>query len=217
MVRGNMMSMVEQRVKILKAKATEELAALEGDYEDDSGDHEERKRVRAEVNAMFMKAKVPAKKDAKIEDFEVKPGTFKPSNGNGIANPAPADEDVAMGGTDTTIPKPRTARMVWEGLSKDLQQIVSKAVSEMEGYDRHAQDVINYYRQALERKTGKKVPTPGAAGGSILKNRNEESPIDMHAIKRMSTGMPIVGLQPTQTTRIYEKMDDIARRGSISK
>lgn len=213
-----MMFMVEQRVETLKTKAKEEIATLEGDYEDDSGDHEERKRIKMEVNAVFQKARIPAKKDAKSEDFEVKPGAFKPSNSNGTANTAPTDGDVKMGGIDTP-PNQRTARMVWEGLSKDLQQVVHKSATEMEAYDRHAQAVINHYKQALERRTGKKVPTTVAAGtgGGILRNRNEESPIDMHAIRRMSTGMPIVGFQPVQATRTYEKLDDIARRGSNSK
>jgi hypothetical protein len=204
-------------VDTLKAKAKEELAALEGDYEDDYGDPEERKRLKTEVDAMFARTKVLAKKDAKSEDFEIKPGAFKPNDGNRTANPAPIDGDVEMGGT-ASVSKPRTARMVWEGLSKDLQQVVDKAATEMEGYERHAQDVVNHYKQALERRTGKKIPTPVATGiGGILRNRNEESPIDMHAIRRMSTGMPIVGVQPVQATRTYEKMDDIARRGSTSK
>jgi hypothetical protein len=179
------------------------------------GDPEERQRVRTEVDAMFARAKIPAKKDAKSEDFEVKPGAFEPSSGNGTANSAPADGDVAMGGTDI-IPKPKTARKVWERLTKDLQLVVNRATTEMEAYDRHSQKAINHYKQALERRTGRSIPAtavPGVGGG-ILRNRNEESPIDMNAIRRMSTGMPIVGFQVAQTTRTYEKLDDISRRDS---
>ncbi len=209
------MFMVQQRIETLRANARAELAALEDDYEDDSGDPEERQRVRLEVDAMFARAKIPAKENAKNEDFEVKPGFFKPSNGNGTASLAPTDRDVMMGGLDSN-PKPRTARKVWESLSKDLQLVVDRAATEIEAYDRHAQAVINHYRQALERRTGRSVSAtsiPGTGGG-ILRNRTEESPVDMNAIRRMSTGMPIVGLQTVQTTRTYEKFDDIARRGS---
>ncbi|KAE9372033.1 hypothetical protein N431DRAFT_374856 [Stipitochalara longipes BDJ] len=218
LVRGNMMVMVEQRVESLKAKAREELDEIEGDYEDDSGDPEERKRVRTELDAMFDRTRMLPKKDAKSEDFEVKPGGFAPYNGNGLFYPAPTNGDVAMGGTETD-PKSRTARMVWEGLSRDLQEVVDRAASEMEGYDRHAQETMVPYKQALERRTGRHIPAPVATGiaGSILRNRNEESPIDRDAIRRMSTGMPVVGVPAAPPTRAYEKMDHIARRGSTSK
>ncbi len=212
------MVMVEHRIETLKANATEQLAALVDDYDDDLEDPEERQRVRFEVEAMYARAKIPAKKDAKSEDFEVIPGTFNSSIGSRAGNPAPVDGDVAIGGIDT-YPKPQTAKKVWEGLGRDLQLVVDRAATEMEAYDRHAQEVINHYRQALERRTartGKSVSatvTPGIGRG-ILKNRREESPIDMNATRRLSTGMPIVGLQAAQLTRTYEKMDDIVRRSS---
>lgn len=218
-VRGNMMFMVEQRVENLRARAREELAEIEGDYEDDLGDPEERKRVRSEIDAMFQRTRMPAKEGAKSEDFEVKPRDFKPYSGNGIANPMPADSgDVAMSGTGADA-KPRTARMVWEGLSRDLLEVVDRAASEMVAYDRHAYQTNDVYRQSLERRTGRQVPTPVAAGvsGGILRNRNEPSPINVNAIRRMSTGMPIVGVPPAQPTRSYEKMDEIVKRGSTSK
>jgi len=213
-VRGNMMFMAEQRVEYLRTGAREELAKM-GDYEDDLGDAEERKRIRSELDAMFQRAKAPANKDAKSEDFEVRPGEFKPPcNSNGIANHPPSNGDVPMGGFETD-PKPRTARMVWEGLSRDLQEVVDRAASEMEAYDRHAQETIFPYKQALERRNASRyIPPPIATGvnSGILRNRNEESPVDMNAIRRMSTGMPIVGLPAAPPTRSYEKMDEIVRR-----
>jgi hypothetical protein len=211
-VRGNMVCMVEQRVKNLKARAKEELDEIEGDYEDDSGDPEERKRVRAEVDAMFERTKKPVKEGAKSEDFEVKPGDFKFYRGNGGTNP---NRDVAMGGVEA-YSKPRTARMVWEGLSRDLLEVVDRAASEMDAYNRHAQNTLAVYEQALERRGVRHAAPPTATGvsGGILRNRHEESPIDMHAIRRMSTGMPLVGVAPAPPTRSYEKFDDIARRGS---
>jgi hypothetical protein len=60
----------------------------------------------------------------------------------------------------------------------------------------------------------------GGVGGGILKNRNEQSPIDHNEIRRMSTGMPIVGASPTATkaqgqpARQYENIELLARRGS---
>jgi hypothetical protein len=202
MVRGNMICMVEQRGRALKANAKKELDEMEGDYGDDSGDPEERRRLRSEIDAMFQRIKIPSRKDAKSEDFEVKPGHFKPFHGNEIANPAQANGDVAMGGTEVN-PKPRTARMVLESLSRDLLEIVDRAAAEMEGYDKHAEETINPYRQALDRRIGKHVPTTVAASisGGILKNRNEQSPIDMSAVRRVSTGMPIVGLPAAAPTK----------------
>ena len=218
-VRGNMMSMVEQRVESLRANARRELDELESDYEDDSGDPEERRQLRAEIKVTFQKAKIPASKDAKSEDFEANPGELKPYNGNGIANRVATDGDVDMAGTEDA--KPRTAKVVWEGLSKDILDLVDKASEEIVLYDRHAQTAINVYKQALERRNGgRQVPAPIATGngGGILRNRNEESPIDLNAIRRMSTGMPVVGVvPPSQPSRAYEKMDEIARRGSNGK
>jgi hypothetical protein len=213
-----MMFMVEQRVENLRARAREELAEIEGDYEDDLGDPEERKRVRVEVDAMFQRTRMPAN-GARSEDFEVKGGDFKPYSGNRIANPIPANSgDVTMSETGADA-KPRTARIVWEGLSRDLLEVVDRAASEIVAYDRHAHQTNDVYRQSLERRTGRQVPTPVAIGvsGGILRNRNESSPIDVNAIRRMSTGMPIVGIPPAQPTRSYEKMDEIVRRGSTSK
>lgn len=215
-MRGNMMSMVEQQVTALKANARKELDELDGDYEDDSGDPEERRRVRSEIDAIFRGATAPAKTDVRAEDLEIYPGDFKVFDRNGNATRAAADGDVDMTGTDS---KPRTARMVWEALGKDILDLVDKASSEIVAYDRHAQNTINLYKQALERRTGKQIPPPIATGinGGILRNRTEESPIDMNAFRRMSTGMPIVGLPSAQPGRAYEKMDEIARRGSNSK
>lgn len=208
-----MLCMVEQRVKHLKAKAKEELDEIEGDYEDDSGDPEERKRVRSELDAMFERTKKLVKEGAKSEDFEVKPGDYKFHRSNGGTNP---NRDFAMGGVKTYSKQPRTARMVWEGLSKDLMEVVDRAAYEMDAYNRHAQNTLSVYEQALERRGVRHAAPPAATGvsGGILRNRHEESPIDMHAIRRMSTGMPLVGVAPTPPTRSYEKFDEIARRGS---
>ncbi len=211
-VRGNMVCMAEQRVMDLKARAKQELDEMEGDYEDDSGDPEERKRVRSELDAMFERMKKPVKDGAKSEDFEVKPGDFKFHRSNGGINPY---RDVAMGGAET-YSKLRTARMVWEGLSRELMEVVDRAAWEIDAYNRHAQNTLSLYEQALERRGVRRAPAPMATGvsGGILRNRHEESPINMTAIRRMSTGIPLAGVAPAPPTRSYEKFDEIARRGS---
>ena len=160
---------------------------------------------------------MPPKKEAKSEDFEVKPGELLSYNGNGVVSSEPANGDVAMGGTGPE-PRPRTARVVWEGLSRELQEVVDRAASEMEGYDKHAQQTKDFYRQALERRIGRPVPAPVAttSNGGILRNRNEESPIDRDAFRKMSA-TSVAGAPTAQPTRAYEKMDEIARRGSTSK
>lgn len=123
-----------------------------------------------------------------------------------------------MGGTET-ISKPRTARNLWEDLSKDLQHVVNQAVSEMEAHDKHAEKVLRGYKQALDKRTGRTFNPAAASGvsGGILRNRNVQSPIDRNEVRRMSTGMPISGLPATPAARTYENMDEIARRGSNSK
>jgi hypothetical protein len=68
-------------------------------------------------------------------------------------------------------------------------------------------------------RNGSSINT-GGVGGGILKNRNEQSPINHHEIRRMSTGMPVVGFIPTPTkaegqpARQYENIEMLARRGS---
>jgi hypothetical protein len=60
----------------------------------------------------------------------------------------------------------------------------------------------------------------GGRGGGILKNRSEQSPVNHNEIRRMSTGMPVVGFSPTvtkaegQPARQYENIEMLARRGS---
>ncbi len=55
----------------------------------------------------------------------------------------------------------------------------------------------------------------------ILNNRNESSPIDQNAIRRMSKGMPIAEISPQEPVqepvRNYGNMESMTRRGSGSK
>jgi hypothetical protein len=50
-------------------------------------------------------------------------------------------------------------------------------------------------------------------GGGILRNAHKQSPIDLVAIRRMSTGMPIAR-SPVQPVRTFGNFKEVARRGS---
>ena len=223
-VRRNMLGLVEKRAETLAKKAREEIAALnagpaEEDFVGESRDAETKK----EIEAMLKRIRVPAKKDAQVREYEVKPGNFEfkaISAGDG-------DEDgVQMSGMEESLFVPernvRTAAMITKELSWELRNLVDRAVAEMEAYDRHAEGVSLHYKQALERRTVRTgapwnvVPGVGNGGGGILKNRNEESPVDREAIRRMSTGMPFTGLgvQGAQAVRTFENIEGVARRGS---
>ena len=247
----------------------------DGGYE--QGKTEEQERLKREIDAMITRAKVPARKDAKSEEYEVKPGSLH------FQNPAPAsqshqvpatssnNEDTEMGGMGSGAntmhldqnqhqgqaqyqgpgqPLRRTAKVIREELHANLRQLIDRGVSEMEAYDGHAANTRNFYVQAWERRTGQPgsnnppprpppgmvtqglppgcnnlpprppsgLATPGlgmgggygsgsasTAGygsvggngsgsgsrpGGFLSNRHEQSPVDVHALRRMSTGMP---------------------------
>jgi hypothetical protein len=269
----------------------------DGGYEQ-GGAEEEQERLKREIDSMIARAKVPARKDAKSEEYEVKPGSFHfqtpvpASQSHQVPATSSNNEDTEMGGMGTAAstmpmgqnqrqaqdqgpdqPPRRTAKVIREELHANLRQLIDRGVSEMEAYDGHAANTRNFYVQAWERRTGQPGssnlpprPPPGMATqglppgsnnlpprppsglatqglgmgggygsgsasagghgsvggngsgsgsrtGGILSNRHEQSPVDVHALRRMSTGMPFVGAgSPREKQgRVQESMEDIAR------
>jgi hypothetical protein len=217
-----MLSLVQQQAEKLVANAREELDALERGSEDTLVFEEEeetpeekakKELVKNEVANMMQRLKVRVRKDAKSEDYELKPGNpiFK--------TPAiPKDDDIEMGGVNDEPPKRRTATVIREELSRDLRELADKSVKEMEAYDTHTLGVSNHYRQALERRTGKSVAPPPAPTGprSILKNTSstDSTPVSPMDSRRMSAGHIFAHAAAGQPVRTYESIGDVARRGS---
>jgi len=216
-----MLSLVQQQAGRLVARAREELDALEKGSEDTLVFEEEetpeekvkKDLVSKEVQNMVQRLKAPVKKNAKSEDYELKPGSpiFK-------APAAPQDTDVEMGGMNNESPKSRTATVIREELGRNLRELVDKSVREMEAYDTHALGVSNHYKQALERRTGKAAPPPSAPTGpkSILKNTgsSDSTPVSPLDNRRMSAGQIFAQATAGQPVRTYESIGDVARRGS---
>lgn len=218
MVRGNMLSMIEEQAKTLRLKAREQISTIYDSLQDNEREREERRQIRGQVRAMFGTARI-SKKDAKLEDFEIKPGQLLGIMPQKTTTPQPGtDSDVEMGGMNSNInQEPRTTQAVREKLSRDLQRLVDQGTSELEAYDRHCLVVLQLYKEALERRTGKKEPIAvSTAMVGILKNRNVSSPVDLQSIRRSSTGQPFA-VQPAPATRTFETIDGIARRGSTDK
>ena len=206
-----MLYLVQQRAENLVLKAREDLASLgagDGDRDDEDAERETEPE-RSAIAAVTDRIRKPARKDAKLEDFEFQ-------STSGIANPMEIreDGDVLMAGTSTdpnlTSPPRRTARAIRKDLSSALKEVVDCGVKEMEAYDNHAQEVVAFYRQALERRMER---GGGGTGGGILRNGNEGL-IDPKAIRRMSNGMPVTGVSMVQATRSYENMEELVRTRS---
>jgi hypothetical protein len=103
-----------------------------------------------------------------------------------------------MGGMGATEPKASTT--VQQELNTALQELAFRAASEMEAYDKHAENTKDYYRRALQRNAARMGSDKDAAitaggnaaaadmvggrGRGILSNRNEPANIDMEALAR---------------------------------
>ncbi|RDL38212.1 uncharacterized protein BP5553_02552 [Venustampulla echinocandica] len=182
-VRKNMLFLIQQRADNLASKAREELEVLERCKGDEISplhgeDKEVNERQNKEIDNMFRRLKVLAKRDAKSEDYEAKPDTFNPNKQHPAIHPPAGDGNVEMGGMDNA-PKPRTAKAVRDELSRNMRELVDRGTQELEGYDRHAQGILNHYRQSLERRTGRPAPPlTGPTGATvpprgILKNAGD--------------------------------------------
>lgn len=192
-----MLSLVQGQAESLTARAREELAFLERGSEDklvDSEDGEESHELeRQEIASMMERLKVPAGKDAKSEEYEIKPGDL---------DPAVKSADV--------VPTERTASVVRQELSRVLRELVDKSAREMEEYDKHCVTVIDHYKEMLERRTGK----PAAPPRSILKRTgSEQSPLSPEN-RRASAGQSFANAGAAPPVRTYESIEEVARRGS---
>lgn len=226
------MFLVQQRAARLTAKAQEEIATLENEWNEESDDKEKWK-VKKSVDAMFAGLRVPAKKGTPSTDLEYKVEAIQSGTEGQAAstNGARENGDVVMGGTEF---HPRTtlrssppessylsSRQILSALSNDLKELVDRGASEMVAYDAHAKQVIALYQSALDRRTtgGRRESLPkistsmsptstsgvgGNGGGGV------QSPAD---IRKFSTGMPFPGFIQ-QPARVKETMEELIRRGS---
>lgn len=225
-VRRNMLGLVEKRAESLARKAREELAALRGEgiNEEVGLDRAQDEEVKKSIEEMIQRLRVPVRKDAEAGEYEVQAGNMELRN----APSTRGGDDMHKSGTDSPVvpePKARTATAIRAELSWELRNLVDRAVSEMEAYEAHATSVSSHYKQAMERRTTRFGGTMGSGlgsgngsvgnGGGILKNRNEESPVDREAIRRMSTGMPFTGPAVMGSVpRTFENIEGVARRGN---
>ena len=211
-----MLSLAQQHAEKLVARARKELDALERGSEDTliseeevetPGEKARKELVKKEVAETMQRLKTPARKDAKSEDYELKPGALEVKIS---AVPVSGDGNVEMGGMNNGPSKRRTAAVIREELSRNLRDLVDHSTEEMEIYDAHSLGVYNHYKQALERRNSK-TAAPPSAPRSILKNTGSDytplSPMD---------GRSISFAQPTvvQPPRTYESIGDVVRRGS---
>jgi hypothetical protein len=195
-VKKNMMFLIERRGDDLVKKAKGELAVL-GDGE---SAHQENAQLKKDLESMIRRTRVPMKGDAKPGAYEITGETFKDAEPNLFVS---EDQDVEMGNTYTA--QLRTQTTIRADLTHELRDLVTRGASEMEAYDAHAEETMKKYKQALERRKGKNVPSISTSGPpsapppkSILTNRHVESPIDKEAIRRMPA---------------FKDLDDMPRRG----
>ncbi|KUJ09121.1 uncharacterized protein LY89DRAFT_788519 [Mollisia scopiformis] len=211
-VRGNMMFLVKQRAERLASKAKEELSTLDSDGEEDEKDKEVKEK---NIDAMFANMRVLAKKGAKSAEYEVR-----------LDSNPPVQTDVTMAGTELTTPasplggngdvnmvSTRSSRQILGTLSAEMKILIDDNSSKMQRYDKHAKEVVNHYKQALERRNSRKGSGPAISGAAFGGGGMMASPVEM---RRLSTGMPILGsfVGGPQPVRVSETMEELARRGS---
>lgn len=211
-----MLSLAQQHADKLVARARKELDALERGSEDtlifeEEGETPEenakKELLKKEVAETMQRLKIPARKDAKSEEYELKPGSLEVKTPSA---PISGDGDVEMGGMNNGPSKRRTATVIREELSRNLKDLVDQSAKEMEAYDTHSLGVYNHYKQALERRNSK-TAAPLSAPKSILKRTGGDySPVSPMDGRTISFAQPSV-VQPPRT---YESIGDVARRGS---
>jgi len=210
-VRANIATLYKQRADDLRSKAKEALESMPP-YEEDPVQLAKRE---ADLEAIIQGMKLRA---VKGENYEFRISDKRSDNTN------KPDGDVEMGGMDTNN-RPTTAKQIRQALARELRDIVDESVKQLKLYDTHCAQTLRPYQDALDRRIarGEARPTPiRTASGpgpvrGILNNRNESSPIDQNAIRRMSKDMPIAGISPQKPVRNYGDMESMTRRGSGSK
>jgi hypothetical protein len=243
-----MMFLVQQRVETLVATAKKELADLGEESEETEEEKVEREQERKSVSEVLELMRKPARKDANPNDYMVKITTTgnpapapAPSADGDVEmggteiNARPRTSrairkelsralkevvDRAVGEmeaydrhceeTTNVYRQALNRRMSRDGVLPLFTAGTSMGVSGTPGLGSLPGGIL---------RNGPSANT-GGGGGGILKNRNEQSPINHNEIRRMSTGMPVVGFSSIATkaegqpARQYENIEMLARRGS---
>jgi hypothetical protein len=242
-----MMFLVQQRVETLVATAKKELADLGEESEETEEEKVEREQERKSVSEVLELMRKPARKDANPNDYMVKITT---TGNPAPAPAPSADGDVEMGGTEINArPRTSRAirKELSRALKEVVDRAVGEMEAYDRHCEETTNVYRQALNRRMSRDGGQPLLTAGMSmggsgtpglgglpggilrngppvntggGGGILKNRNEQSPINHNEIRRMSTGMPVVGFSPTvtkaegQPARQYENIEMLARRGS---
>jgi hypothetical protein len=243
-----MMLLVQQRAETLVATAKKELVELGEESEETEEERAEREQERRSVAEVLELMRKPARKDANPNDYIAKitttgnptPAPVPGADGNVEMGGA---ETKARPRTSRAIRK-ELSRALKEVVDRAVGEMEAydRHCEETTNVYRQA------LNRRMPRDGGLPLFTAGTSmgvsgtpglrglpggilkngpsvnmggvGGGILKNRNEQSPINHNEIRRMSTGMPVVGFSPIATkaegqpTRQYENIEMLARRGS---
>lgn len=158
-------------------------------------------KLQQDIKNLLESLKEPAVTGTNGKEYEYEEGDLVLPETGDIGAAVDFDGDAVMGGMDHSIS--RNVSIHYE-LSSRLHELVLKATSEIEAYDRHAETTKDYYRRALQRHAAREgtsidssiIPVPAAQpptaparerkAGGILKNTNDEIRINMEALARMS-------------------------------
>ena len=221
-----MVGLLLARGKELTERAQERLEILDADFGSSDGSDAEsesvemrRKRIeeRSSRAEMLRRVRVKAREGARGEEYEIKAGNLEFRDA--VSAPGTSNGDVWMSDIG-----PILSSDIRQELSLQLRDLVDLGVAELEAYDNHAAESTNMYKQALKRREERRGSTSTSNSQSeiatsvvgILRNGHEQTPVDMNAMRRMSTGMPVVGA-PVPPVRTTKNMKDNARRNSTSK
>lgn len=231
-----MLGLIQARSKFLVQKAEAELAALgEASDDNDEDEPEESEKSREE---MIRRVRVKMKESSKAENYELKSSSMDSFSRT--------NEDVETLGTGANVRRTRhRIRVSLSNKLRDLveagvlilEAYDTDAASSAKMYKQALERRKERFGSISSAAGAVPSPADAGAGGStsaggfgsgringggggfgsgILRNGQEQSPLDLVAIRRMSTGMP-VARSPVQPVRTFESVEDVVRRGSTSK
>ena len=150
-----MLFLTETQGKRLVSRAREEIGLLAEGPGGDDGDWEAPRAGTEELDDMVRRMRGGVKKaclkkeewkEVKGDEFEFKRGEYDQEGGD-----VPMDEGARR----------RNGAQVRYELTRELNGLIRRTVSEMEAYDEHAKKTTRPYREELDRRRKSGISTPG--------------------------------------------------------
>lgn len=229
-VRNNIATIYELRAEHLIETAKQETAAMVGHYGLCGDDPLEHKKLQRAKDKLFERCMAGAEvyEAMLAASGEIAGEAVGPLLGSADGNAEMGSTGAVQNSTNNKgvlekTTKPTTVRGINQKLSLDLKTLVDQGVTELESYDKHAEGVLGHYQCKLKDEqvnqsffniskiappqiSPSRMPPPRIAS---LPGGRKESALDF--VRRLSTGMPIVGASVVPKKKVFESMEDLRR------